>query len=168
MSNRIRQDQSLTTAGLGAATLLDQLATAVLVLDGGLRMRYLNSATEMLFGASARRLVGTPLPGLVTQGESLAERLLEALGSEAPHRVADGLAAESEFGGHGLCVHMCAGGQPAGADLLQQVAVWQVAGAVRAGPGHGGQAVAPRRPLRSGAFPGSGIVRPRSGGASPD
>lgn len=85
MSNRIRQDQSLTTAGLGAATLLDQLATAVLVLDGGLRMRYLNSATEMLFGASARRLVGTPLPGLVTQGESLAERLLEALSSEAPY-----------------------------------------------------------------------------------
>lgn len=85
MSNRIRQDQSLTTAGLGAATLLDQLATAVLVLDGGLRMRYLNSATEMLFGASARRLVGTPLPGLVAQGESLAERLLEALSSEAPY-----------------------------------------------------------------------------------
>ena len=65
--------------------LLDQLATAVLVLDGGLRVRYLNSATEMLLGASARRLFGTPLPGLVIQGESLAERLLEALSSEAPY-----------------------------------------------------------------------------------
>ena len=85
MNNRSRQDHALTGTGLGAAALLDQLATAVLVLDGSLRIRYLNSATEMLFGASVRRLAGTSLTSLVLHGESLAERLLEALTSEAPY-----------------------------------------------------------------------------------
>lgn len=85
MKSSSRNDQALVTAGLGAAALLDQLASAVLVLDGALRIRYLNSATEMLFGASARRLMDTPLHALVSQGESLTERLLEALGSEAPY-----------------------------------------------------------------------------------
>jgi two-component system nitrogen regulation sensor histidine kinase GlnL len=85
MKSPSRNDQALVTAGLGAAALLDQLASAVLVLDGALRIRYLNSATEMLFGASARRLMDTPLHALVSQGESLTERLLEALSSEAPY-----------------------------------------------------------------------------------
>ncbi|HXF08735.1 MAG TPA: nitrogen regulation protein NR(II) [Candidatus Acidoferrales bacterium] len=75
----------MITTGLGAAALLDQLASAVLLLDGSLRIRYLNSATEMLFGASARRLMDTSLRTLIAQGESLAERLLEALGSETPY-----------------------------------------------------------------------------------
>lgn len=39
---------------VGADTLLNNLGTAVICLDDSLRVRYLNTASEMLFGVSAR------------------------------------------------------------------------------------------------------------------
>ncbi|MDX1803193.1 MAG: nitrogen regulation protein NR(II) [Alcanivorax sp.] len=42
--------------------LLDHLRTAVVMLDGSLRVRYLNPAAEMLLATSAARIIGQPLP----------------------------------------------------------------------------------------------------------
>ena len=42
--------------------LLDHLHTAVMMLDGDLRVRYLNPAAEMLLSSSAARVLGQPLP----------------------------------------------------------------------------------------------------------
>lgn len=53
--------------------LLDQLGTAVLLLDHALMLRYLNPAAEMLLACSAQRLLGQPLPeGLFKDPEALA------------------------------------------------------------------------------------------------
>ena len=38
--------------------LLDNLNTAVLLFDANLNLRYVNTAAEILFGDSARHLVG--------------------------------------------------------------------------------------------------------------
>ncbi len=58
--------------------LLDNLATAVLLLDGNLRVLYSNAAAEQLLGVSNRRTVGKRLTHIVTLPSSLFGRLREA------------------------------------------------------------------------------------------
>ena len=43
--------------------LLEHMSTAVILLDDGLRVRYLNPAAEMILATSATRAIGAPLPG---------------------------------------------------------------------------------------------------------
>ncbi|MCJ7556383.1 MAG: ATP-binding protein [Gammaproteobacteria bacterium] len=60
--------------------ILDHLATAVLTLDDGLRVRYMNSAAEELFGLSARQASGHGISRLVLNSdelESIARRVLD-------------------------------------------------------------------------------------------
>src|SRR5687767_15640259 len=46
---------------------LDLLATAVVVVNPGLMVRYMNPSAENLFEASSRNVEGLPLTGLFTQ-----------------------------------------------------------------------------------------------------
>ena len=55
---------------------IDNLSTAVLVLDAGLAVRYANPAAEQLLGVSAQQLQGRR-PGEVVPGLSLLDPLLE-------------------------------------------------------------------------------------------
>lgn len=45
--------------------VLDNLASAVLLLDPGLTVRYVNPAAEMLLALSARHIIGQPIQGLL-------------------------------------------------------------------------------------------------------
>lgn len=45
--------------------LMEHLTTAVLLLDGELRLRWMNPAAEALLALSLSRLQGQPLPDLV-------------------------------------------------------------------------------------------------------
>lgn len=57
-------------------TVLDNLSTAVLLLDGELRLKYLNSAGEMLLAASARHVLGQRVGDVVLCREGELERRL--------------------------------------------------------------------------------------------
>ncbi len=48
------------------AQLLDDLSTAVVVVDADRRVRYVNSAAEALFGASARTVVDNAIDGVLS------------------------------------------------------------------------------------------------------
>ena len=61
------------------ARLLELQNTAVLLLDGDLRLRYLNPAAENLFQVSHRQITGQPWSAVVLVSESLAGHLLDAL-----------------------------------------------------------------------------------------
>ncbi|OGA92388.1 MAG: PAS domain-containing sensor histidine kinase [Betaproteobacteria bacterium RIFCSPLOWO2_12_FULL_66_14] len=58
---------------------LDLLATAVLVLDRALRLCYVNSAAEQLFGVSHRTIVGQPVRDLFVDAEEFRSKLLQSL-----------------------------------------------------------------------------------------
>lgn len=58
---------------------LDLLATAVVVLDGSLRVVHINPAAEVLFALSQRNLRGQPFPELFVDSTVLADKLAEAL-----------------------------------------------------------------------------------------
>ncbi len=60
-------------------SILDNLATAVVLLDTGLRVCYLNNAAETLFGLSAKRITGHCFPELFPRAEVLAEALNRGL-----------------------------------------------------------------------------------------
>jgi len=64
--------------------LLDQLSTAVMLLDDDLRIVYLNAAAEQLFGASMVRTLGKQLIQIVDLSDALLSRLREALDSRQP------------------------------------------------------------------------------------
>lgn len=64
--------------------LLDSLATAVVAIDDGMRIRYLNNAAEQLLGTSARRAVDQRLTRALTVPDSLFARIREALESGQP------------------------------------------------------------------------------------
>jgi len=64
--------------------LLDQLSTAVMLLDDGLRIVYLNASAEQLFSASMTRTVGKQLVQVVNLSDALLARLREALESGQP------------------------------------------------------------------------------------
>lgn len=68
-----------------ADRILEGLSTAVLVLDGDLRLDYLNPAAEMLLAVSARQAVGHRLDVVVPGAEELARRLEQALRGEQPY-----------------------------------------------------------------------------------
>ncbi len=63
--------------------VIENLHTAVLLLDPKLRITYLNPAGEMLFGISARRVVGVTAPEIIAHQELLAA-MVEALASGHP------------------------------------------------------------------------------------
>ncbi|MBB3230808.1 nitrogen regulation protein NR(II) [Halomonas stenophila] len=58
--------------------LMEHLTTAVLLLDGELRLRWMNPAAEALLALSRSRVVGQPLPGLVVGEEDIGEVLTKA------------------------------------------------------------------------------------------
>jgi len=58
--------------------LLDQLTTAVIVLDDTLRVRFLNASAEQLLGASMSRVVGRQLIQIVNLPDELLTRLRDA------------------------------------------------------------------------------------------
>jgi len=66
------------------AAILDGLSTAVLTLDSTLRVSYLNSACETLFGVSRRHAVGQPLaqgmPYFLAQEPRLRQAIDEGVG----------------------------------------------------------------------------------------
>lgn len=68
----------------GEFALLDQLSTAVMLLDDGLRIVYLNAAAEQLFSASMSRTLGKKLVQIVNLSDALLARLSEAIESGQP------------------------------------------------------------------------------------
>lgn len=64
--------------------LLENMATAVLVLDQDLRVRYMNPAAEMLFEVSAQRARGAPVSNLALDSEACSQSLRATLESEHP------------------------------------------------------------------------------------
>src|SRR5258708_21489576 len=64
------------------STGLDWLATAVLLLDRALHVKYVNPAAETLFAASRKSILDQPFPGLFADSGSLAPRLHQAIREE--------------------------------------------------------------------------------------
>lgn len=69
---------------VGEFALLDQLSTAVLLLDEGLRLVYLNAAAEQLLSASMRRVLGKRLIQVMNISDDLLNRLREAVETAQP------------------------------------------------------------------------------------
>lgn len=67
---------SLVTTALNQR-ILENLATAILVLDESLKVLYINPAGEMVFAASARQVLGMPLGELLPE-PSLLQRIGQA------------------------------------------------------------------------------------------
>lgn len=65
--------------------LLDNLNTAVLLLDAELSINYVNSAAESLLQVSSLRLIGSNVSELFSDGESSKGNLLEALEKNLAH-----------------------------------------------------------------------------------
>ncbi len=68
-----------------ALPVLDNLATAVLVLDAETRLLYLNAAAEQLLTVSARQCRGLPLASVVQSDAAFRDGLREALDRAAPY-----------------------------------------------------------------------------------
>lgn len=64
--------------------LMEHMTTAVLLLDGQLRLRWMNPAAEALLALSFARVSGQALPGLIDAGEDIGERLARALRESHP------------------------------------------------------------------------------------
>jgi len=58
---------------------LDLLTTAVAILDGNLKVIYLNPAAETVFALSLRNVVGHPFAELFVDGRTFGQRLSQAL-----------------------------------------------------------------------------------------
>ncbi|WP_299594193.1 nitrogen regulation protein NR(II) [uncultured Microbulbifer sp.] len=67
--------------------LLDNLTSAVLVLDESLSLRYLNSAAEDLVAASSTRSIGLPLEEVVRESRSAEQALRSALATGEKYTV---------------------------------------------------------------------------------
>ncbi|MBW7861976.1 MAG: nitrogen regulation protein NR(II) [Rhodocyclaceae bacterium] len=74
MSNRVHHVQSS-----GPFAGLDLLSTAVILLDSGLVIRYMNAGAENLFAFSHRKLLGEPLTKLLGSTHGLESALTNAL-----------------------------------------------------------------------------------------
>ncbi len=70
--------QDKRNLGLGA---VENLSTAVVLLDESLRINYLNPAAEMLLGASWRKVNGRPLAELLPESHDFLNTLLECIDS---------------------------------------------------------------------------------------
>lgn len=68
----------------GPQRVLDNLNTAVLVVDGELRLRSINPAGELLFQLSARQIVGQSLAELLASNTELVDALRQAFASQHP------------------------------------------------------------------------------------
>ena len=68
-----------------APEILDQLATAVVVLDSTLRVGYLNQAAESLFGKSSQRIVGKEVRELFVDPAERASALRNTLETGQPY-----------------------------------------------------------------------------------
>ncbi|MDQ7017342.1 MAG: nitrogen regulation protein NR(II) [Gammaproteobacteria bacterium] len=66
-------------------TMLDNISTAVLVLNEELEVACLNPAAENLFFISERKAVGQPLQHLISTPNTLVQRLQAALKSDHPY-----------------------------------------------------------------------------------
>lgn len=64
--------------------ILDNLNGAVALFGSDLRLRYLNPAAEMLFGGSARQLLGMSFADLIMPREPVIDQLREAVNSQHP------------------------------------------------------------------------------------
>lgn len=60
---------------------VENLSTAVILLDESLRINYLNPAAEMLIGASWRKVSGRPLAELLPESHNFLNTLLECIES---------------------------------------------------------------------------------------
>jgi len=65
--------------------LLDNLSTAVLLLDGDFLIDYINPAAEALLQASSGRLLGTPASELFSDHELSYQTLVEVMDTGHPH-----------------------------------------------------------------------------------
>ncbi|RFA30665.1 two-component system sensor histidine kinase NtrB [Alkalilimnicola ehrlichii] len=65
--------------------LLEHMSTAVCCLDSELRIQYMNPAAEILFGVSARQLLGQPFPVLAPGAEELEAGIRDALANESAY-----------------------------------------------------------------------------------
>jgi two-component system nitrogen regulation sensor histidine kinase GlnL len=65
--------------------ILDNINTAVLMFDRGLRIRYVNPAGEVLFGVSARHVTGQPFGDLLEGASSIVQSLTQALETGHPY-----------------------------------------------------------------------------------
>lgn len=70
-------------------TVIEELDTAVLELDAGQRLRWVNSAAEECFSASRDRLVGRELGGLDGVPETLGHAIADTLLDQRPRRLHD-------------------------------------------------------------------------------
>src|SRR2546427_10168383 len=61
---------------------LDWLATAVVLLDRVLQVKYVNPAAETLFAVSRKSILDQPFPGLFADSGSLAALLHQAIREE--------------------------------------------------------------------------------------
>ncbi|MFT6757951.1 MAG: two-component system nitrogen regulation sensor histidine kinase GlnL, partial [Chitinophagales bacterium] len=59
--------------------LLDNLATAVLLLDSELNIAYLNTGAEIALKVSANRVVGNPFDSLFPSCEISTQEMLDAI-----------------------------------------------------------------------------------------
>lgn len=66
------------TKDSGYKQLLDSLSTAVMVVDGSLRLQHLNPAAEVLLSVSAARVAGEPMTAFFHESEAAVEALNEA------------------------------------------------------------------------------------------
>ena len=64
--------------------LLDHLRTAVMLLDAGLVVRYLNPAAEMLLSTSATRCLGAPLPDYFFADHDVRAALAQCIANGHP------------------------------------------------------------------------------------
>lgn len=78
-------DRFSTGSDDAARRVLENLTTAVLLLDDSLRLTYLNPSAEMMFAVSSRHAQGMPLSGLILDGEQLQAGLQMSLDSGHPY-----------------------------------------------------------------------------------
>ena len=64
--------------------IIEHLNVAVALFDSSLRLRYINPAAEMLFGASARQLQGVEFSSLMKPRECMRDQLIDAINSMHP------------------------------------------------------------------------------------
>jgi two-component system nitrogen regulation sensor histidine kinase GlnL len=57
--------------------VLDNLSTAILLFDREFKLQYINSSAEMMFGVSARKVIGTPAGELISCSGSMIHENLE-------------------------------------------------------------------------------------------
>ncbi|MFC1664289.1 PAS domain-containing protein, partial [Pseudomonadota bacterium] len=57
--------------------LIGNISTAILVVDAGLELLFVNPAGEILLGLSANKLLGQKLPGLFAEDQGLLSQLRE-------------------------------------------------------------------------------------------